>query len=40
MTLDEKIRYGMVALSGASVVLATFGLHINPLVVQGGIAGD
>ena len=40
MTIDEKIRYGMVALTGAGVVLATFGLHVNPMAIQGGIAGD
>jgi hypothetical protein len=39
MTLDEKIRYGMVALSGASVVLATLGVHINPLEIIGGAGG-
>lgn len=37
MTLDEKIRYGMVALGGASVVLATLGVHINPLEIIGGM---
>ncbi len=37
MTLDEKIRYGMVALSGASLVFATLGVHISPLAVCGGI---
>jgi len=36
MTLDEKIRYGMVALAGASVVLATLGVHITPLDIAGG----
>ena len=36
MTLDEKIRYGMVALSGASIVFATLGVHINPLEIIGG----
>ena len=39
MTLDEKVRYGMVALAGASVVLATLGVHITPLDVAGGIGG-
>jgi hypothetical protein len=39
MTLDEKVRYGMVALSGASVVLATLGVHINPLEIIGGAGG-
>ncbi len=37
MTLDEKIRYGMVALSGASVVLATLGVHFSPLEIIGGM---
>jgi hypothetical protein len=36
MTLDEKIRFGMVALAGASIVFATLGVHINPLDVIGG----
>jgi len=39
MTLDEKIRYGMVALAGASIVLATMGLHANPIVVVAGTLG-
>jgi hypothetical protein len=39
MTLDEKIRFGMVALSGASLVFATLGLHINALTVAGGMGG-
>ena len=39
MTLDEKIRYGMVALAGASVVFATLGVHINPLDICGGAGG-
>ena len=37
MTLDEKVRYGMVALSGASLVLAALGVHITPLGVSGGM---
>jgi small-conductance mechanosensitive channel len=37
MTLDEKVRYGMMAIGGASVVFATLGLHLSPLdVVAGG----
>lgn|GEM_PF-464227 len=36
MTLDEKIRYGMVALGATSVVLATLGVHFNPLEIAGG----
>ena len=37
MTVDEKIRYGMMALTGSSVVLAAFGVHVNPLAAIGGI---
>jgi hypothetical protein len=40
MTLDEKIRYGMVALTGASVVLTTLGLHVNPLAIAGTMGID
>lgn len=36
MTLDEKIRYGMIALTGASLVFATLGVHISPLGASGG----
>jgi len=36
MTTDDKIRYGMMALTGSSVVLAAFGVHINPLAYMGG----
>jgi len=34
MTIDEKVRYGMMALGGASVVFATLGVHISPLADQ------
>jgi hypothetical protein len=37
MTLDEKIRLGMVALAGASIVFASFGVHVGPLDVAGGM---
>ncbi len=40
MTLDEKIRYGMVALTGASVVLTTLGIHATPIIVAGGMGGS
>ncbi len=36
MTLDEKVRYGMMALGGASIVFATLGVHISPLDAYGG----
>ena len=38
MTLDEKIRLGMVALTGASLVFASLGLHLGPLDIIGGAA--
>jgi len=40
MTLDEKIRLGMVAVSGANLVLVTLGVHLGPLAVVGGSVGD
>jgi hypothetical protein len=40
MTLDEKIKYGLVALTGASVVLAGLGVHVNPLAIAGAYGGD
>jgi hypothetical protein len=36
MTLDEKIRLGMFALSGASLVFATLGIKAGPLEIIGG----
>ncbi len=36
MTLDEKIRYGMLALSGASLIFAALGLQVSPLKLIGG----
>jgi len=36
MTLDEKLRYGMLALSGASLVFASLGLKVGPLEIIGG----
>lgn len=39
MTIDEKVRFGMMAITGASVVLATMGVHISPLAI-GGSYGD
>ena len=31
MTLDEKIRYGMLALGGVTFVFAALGIHVQPL---------
>jgi hypothetical protein len=36
MSLDEKIRYGMLALSGLGFVLAALGVHPSPLEPIGG----
>lgn len=40
MTIDEKVRYGMMALGGASLILATLGVHITPLNQIAGGAGE
>ncbi len=39
MSTDDKIKYGMVALGGASVVMAAFGVHISPLQAATGMGG-
>jgi hypothetical protein len=39
MTLDEKVRYGMLALSGAGIVFAALGVHFTPLDIAGGMGG-
>ena len=36
MSTDDKIRYGMMALTGASVVLASMGVHVGPLSAPSG----
>jgi|GEM_PF-2184871 hypothetical protein len=36
MTIDDKVRYGMMALGGASLVFAAMGLHIGPLETLAG----
>jgi hypothetical protein len=36
MTIDEKVRYGMMALGAASLVFATLGLHVSPLDAMSG----
>jgi hypothetical protein len=37
MELDQKIRYGMVAVSVASVALSAFGMHVSALEVAGRV---
>jgi hypothetical protein len=39
MSTDEKIRYGMMALAGASMVLTAFGIHMSPLQQTAGTWG-
>jgi hypothetical protein len=36
MTLDEKVKLGMLALAGASIVFASLGVHVSPLDIAGG----
>lgn len=40
MTLEEKVKYGMMAVSGASLVFATLGVHISPLADVTGSWGN
>jgi hypothetical protein len=40
MTIDEKVRYGMMALGGASLILAAMGVHVSPLNQIVGSAGE
>jgi hypothetical protein len=40
MTIDEKVRYGMMALGGASLILAAMGVHLTPLDRVVGGAGE
>jgi hypothetical protein len=41
MTLDEKIRYGMIALvGGASVAVSILGVHAGLLEIVGGAGSD
>jgi len=39
MTLDNKVRYGIMALAGISVVAAGYGIHLSPLLDIAGGAG-
>ncbi len=40
MSTDDKIKYGMMALTGASVIAATMGVHIGPLGIASGLGGN
>jgi len=35
MTLDEKMRYGMMGLACAAVVVKILGVHVLPLEIAG-----
>jgi len=39
MTLDQKIRFGAMALAGASAVAAGFGIHLSVFAEIAGGAG-
>ncbi len=36
MSTEDKVKFGLMALTGASVVFSTLGVHILPLQVIGG----
>ena len=36
MTLDQKVRLGVMAVSGAAVVANLMGVHLSPLEIIGG----
>jgi hypothetical protein len=40
MTQEDKVRYGMMALSGASIVFTALGVHISPLAQVTGSWGN
>jgi hypothetical protein len=37
VSLDEKIRYGMMSAAGASLIFSTLGLHMSPLDAMSGV---
>lgn len=39
MTLDDRIRYGMMALGGATLVLTAMGVHVGPLDTHNIVSG-
>jgi hypothetical protein len=39
MTSQDKIRLGMIALIGLSVLFVTLGVHVSPLDTLGGYGG-
>ena len=39
MSIDEKIRYGMMALTVSSAIVMTLGLYVSPLGEVAGGAG-
>jgi len=37
VSLDEKIRYGMMTAAGAGLIFSTLGLHMTPIDAMSGI---
>jgi len=40
MSLDEKIRYGMMALAGSAAVATLLGAHLGVLEIVGGVGSS
>jgi hypothetical protein len=40
MSLDEKIRYGMMALAGSAAVATLLGAHMGVLEIVGGVGSS
>jgi hypothetical protein len=36
MSTDKKIQYGMIGMTGASLLLMTMGIHVSPLAGVNG----
>jgi len=36
MTLEDKVRYGLIAVAGAAVVANLLGVHLSPLDIAAG----
>lgn len=36
MTMEDKVRYGMMAMGAASLVFGTLGLHVSPFDAMSG----
>ncbi len=40
MTLEEKVRYGMMALAGSAAVASILGAHLGVLEIVGGVGSS